>query len=173
MAKDEHIATALNRVVGFFEQKPEAGLDTDRTTSVLTDGLKCVVQQGEHSAVIDMGEVMGGDGAGPSPGFFGRAALISCIAIGLKMTAARAGIQLDKINVDVEMDWDNRGIFGIEDVSAGPIAIRVTIAVDSRAPEEAIQAILPTALRNDPWLRTFVDPQTIEPILKINMTSEA
>ena len=44
---------------------------------------------------------------------------------------------------------------------------------DVKWPAIAIQAILPTALRNDPWLRTFVDPQTIEPILKINMTSEA
>lgn len=172
MANDEHIATALNRVVGFFEQKPEAGLETDRTTSVLEDGLVCVVKQGDHSAVIDMGKVMGGENAGPSPGFFGRAALISCIAIGLKMTAARAGVRLDKINVDVEMDWDNRGIFGLEDVSAGPIAIRVKIAVDSPESEEAIQAILSTALKNDPWLRAFADPQVIEPTLTVNSASE-
>lgn len=168
MAKDEHIAVALNRVVEFFEQKPEMGLETDRTTSVLEDGLKCIVKQGDHSAAIDMGEVMGGEGAGPSPGFFGRAALSSCIAIGLKMTAARAGIQLDKINVDVEMDWDNRGIFGIEDVSAGPSGIRVMIDVDSAESEDAVRALLPTALKNDPWLRTFADPQVIEPTLKVN-----
>lgn len=170
MTRNAQIADALDRVVGFFEKKPEMGLDTDVTTSVLEDGLKCVVRQGDHSAVIDMGEIMGGEGAGPSPGFFGRAALISCIAIGLKMTAVRAGVQLDKINVDVEMDWDSRGIFGMEDVSAGPIEIRVIISVESPAPEEAIRAILPVALKNDPWLRTFADPQTIEPVLKITAT---
>lgn len=45
---DEHIAHALNRVVGVFEQKPEAALDTLVTTSVLEDGLKCVARQGDH-----------------------------------------------------------------------------------------------------------------------------
>ena len=41
---------------------------------------------------------------------------------------------------------------------------------ESPAPEEAIRAILPVALKNDPWLRTFADPQTIEPVLKITAT---
>ena len=104
---------------------------------------------------------MGGVAAGPSPGFFGRAGLISCIAIGLKITALRARIELDAINVDVKNDWDDRGIFGIDNVSAGPKETRVTISVQSKAPKEAIQAILPTALKNDPWSRNFVDPHTI------------
>lgn len=122
------------------------------------------------TAVIDMGEVLGGEGAGPTPGFFGRAALSGCIAIGLKMTAVRAGVPLDKICVDVEMDFDNRGLFGIEDVYAGPVETRVTISVESAAPEADIRALLPTALKNDPWLRMLVDPQAIEPVLKITTT---
>ena len=170
MARNEQIADALNRVVDIFEKKPEMALDTNLTTSVLEDGLKCTVRQGDHTAVVDMVEIMGGENAGPSPGFFGRAALISCIAIGLKMAAATAGVQLDKICVDVEMDWDDRGVFGMEDVSAGPLEIRVTIAVESPDPEEAIRAILPVALKNDPWLRTFADPQAIKPVLKITAT---
>ncbi len=78
---------------------------------VLEDGLKCIARQGEHSVVIDMGEIMGGEGAGPTPGFFGRIGLISCIAIGIKMTEARADISFDKICVDVEMVCDNRRSF--------------------------------------------------------------
>ena len=94
MASNAQIAKEANNIIEFFKKNPEKGLDTDRTACVLEDGLKCTVNQGEHSAIIDMGEIMGGEGAGPNPGFFGRAALISCIAIGVKMAAARANIQL-------------------------------------------------------------------------------
>lgn len=168
MASNAQIAEAMNNVIDIFKKSPERGLSTDRTACVLEDGLKCTVSQGEHSAIIDMGEMMGGDGAGPNPGFFGRAALISCIAIGVKMAAARADIQLDKIGVDVEMDWDNRGIFDLDGISASPIAIRVSIAIDSEADKAAIEAIIPGALKGDSWLQTFVNPNTIEPVVTIN-----
>ena len=44
MARNEQIADALNRVVDIFEKKPEMALDTNLTTSVLEDGLKCTVR---------------------------------------------------------------------------------------------------------------------------------
>jgi hypothetical protein len=103
MTKNKQITDTLNNVVSLLEQNPETGKDTTITTSVLEDGFKCIVKQGDHSAIVDMSEAMGGVAAGPSPGFFGRAGLISCIAIGLKITALRAGIELDEINVDVKM----------------------------------------------------------------------
>lgn len=168
MASNEHIAAALNRVVKIFEKKPAAGLDTNRTRARLENGLKCVVREDEHSATIDMGEIMGGEGAGPGPGFFGRASLASCVAIGLKMAAARAGVPIDAIDVDVEMDWDNRGLLGMGDAPAATTGIRLYINVHSRAPKEAVQAAIGEGLKNDPWLHTFINPQTIDPDIRIN-----
>ncbi len=168
MANDGQIAKALNRVAEVFAKKPETALDTDRATARLEDGLKCIVTQGEHSAVMDMGEVMGGESAGPTPGFFGRAALISCIAMGLKIEAVRAGVVFDSIDVSVEMDWDNRGMFGMNDAPAGPLAIRVEIDIQSRADNATIQAVVDEGLKNDSWLQVFLNPQDIRPIININ-----
>lgn len=168
MANDGQIAKALNRVAEVFTKKPETALDTDRATARLEDGLKCIVTQGEHSAVMDLGEVLGGENAGPTPGFFGRAALISCIAIGLKMAAVRAGVVFDSIDVSVEMDWDNRGMFGMNDAPVGPLAIRVEIDIQSRADNATIQAVVDEGLKNDSWLQVFLNPQDIRPIININ-----
>ncbi len=168
MATDAQIAKALNRVVDVFEKKPETALDTDKATARLEDGLKCVVTQGDYSAVMDMGEVLGGESAGPTPGFHGRAALISCIAIGLKMTAARAGVVFDAIDVSVEMDWDIRGIFGMGGAPAGPLVVRLEIDIQSRADKAVIQTVVDECLNNDPWFQIFLNPQDIRPVINIS-----
>ena len=117
---------------------------------------------------MDMGTVMGGENAGPTPGFHGRAALISCIAMGLKTQAVRAGVVFDSIDVSVEMDWDNRGMFGMGDAPAGPLAMRVEIDIQSRADKATIQTVVDEGLKNDAWLQVFLDPQDIRPVLRVN-----
>lgn len=171
MVTDTQIAKSLSRVIEVFDKKPEAALDTDRATARLGDGLKCVVTQGGHTAVMDMGTVMGGENAGPTPGFFGRAALISCIAMGLKFEAVRTGVVFDAIDVSVEMDWDNRGMFGMGNAPAGPLAIRVEIDIQSRADNATIQTVVDEGLKNDTWLQVFLNPQDIRPVININRRS--
>jgi len=168
MAKDEVISQALGRIVKVFEKKPEAGLSTNAASCVIESGLVCRVTEGENTAIVDMVEVMGGEGTGPSPGFFGRASLISCIAIGIKMTAARSRVKFDKISVDLEMDWNDCGMFGIGDVTAGPLAIRVAIAIECDAEEDVIKKIVTEALRSDPWLLVFTNSHSIQPVISIN-----
>lgn len=167
MATDEHIAKKLARVVNALEKKPAMALDTTVSNAVLTDGLKCTVVEGDRSMNIDMSPAIGGEGSGPSPGFLGRAALGSCVAIGLKIAALRAGITIDRISVTLEMDWDDRGLFGIGDAPAGATAIRLAIKVESPAAKEAVDAVIRDGLKNDPWLQTYIEAQTIEPVIEV------
>jgi uncharacterized OsmC-like protein len=173
MAGTERIAASLKHVVEVFEENPSKALGTNKTSAHLQDGLKCIVRERDHSAVVDMVEAMGGDAAGPSPGFFGRAALTSCIAIGIKMTAARADIRIGSIDVEVEMDWDNRGLLGLGDAPAATTGIRVFIAIQSKAPAQAIQTVVQESLKNSPWLQTFLAAQVIEPVIRITRGSDA
>ncbi|MGJ8571609.1 MAG: OsmC family protein [Hoeflea sp.] len=167
MATDEHIVKALAHVVDFFEKKPAMALDTTVSNAVLTDGLKCTVVEGDRSMDVDMSPAIGGEGAGPSPGFLGRAALGSCVAIGLKIAALRAGVAIERISVAVEMDWDDRGLFGMGDAPAGATAIRLAIKVESPAAREAVDAAIRDGLKNDPWLQTYIEAQTIEPLIEV------
>lgn len=168
MADDQQIAAAASRVAAAFRKKPELALDSNHTSCVLHDGLKCEVREGDHRLVADMGPVMGGEGHGPTPGFYGRAALISCIAIGLKMTAARHSVAIDSIRVEVENDWDNRGMFAMDGALARALAFRVTIDIKSNAEPHALQAVIDEGLATDAWLQTFVAPYDITPVVRIN-----
>ncbi len=63
-----------------------------------------------------MSQTAGGTSVGPSPGVLGRGALGSCLAIGCAMWAARLGVPIDALEVEVEADYDSRGELGVSDV---------------------------------------------------------
>ena len=54
---------------------------------------------GSHgeTVITDMPTAMGGDGAGPNPGWLLRASMASCTATAIAMRAARLGITLSRL----------------------------------------------------------------------------
>ena len=70
-----------------------------------------------------------------------RAALASCDATVIAIEAAREGVELTRLEVDVSSETDMRGTLGVKDVEAGPVAMRVKIVVASdNATEEQFDA---------------------------------
>jgi hypothetical protein len=67
----------------------------------LVDGLACEIEEGAWKLVADMSPKSGGEGKGPNPGILGRGALGSCLAIGYAMWAARLGVPLTSLEVEV------------------------------------------------------------------------
>ena len=114
MDRNAQIRAAQERIVAVFQKKPNAAFSSVRANGHLGDGLTCRVRQGDHEAVMDMGKGIGGDGTAPTPGFFIRAGLVGCVAIGIKLAATREGIAIDSIDVDVEMDFDDGDLGHIE-----------------------------------------------------------
>ena len=131
MDRDDDIRSAQERALSIFEQKPSAALSSAKTWGRLDEGLHCTVSSGQLDVRMDMPKALGGDGSAPTPGFFVRAGLIGCVAIGIKMTAAREGIPLESVAVDVEMDFDNGAMLGLGDNTAAPLETRLTIALKS------------------------------------------
>jgi uncharacterized OsmC-like protein len=173
MTADTKIRDALARVETAFSKKPSLAHSTDRAVARVESGLKCVTRQGDYSTTMDMPAAMGGDGSAPSPGFLGRSAVSGCLAIGIKMTAARAGIPVDAVEVEIEMDWDDRGLLAMGDAPAGCLGSRLRIAVDSPAPEEAVRAMVDDAMASSPWLLTFVEPQNVVTDIRIGAAAAA
>ena len=87
--------------------------------------------------------------------------------MGIKVAAAVARVPLDKVIVEVEMDWDDRGMFGTDNVPPDPVSTRLIISVQSPAPEATVQKIIEEGLRNDSWLQIALRPQKIEQIIRI------
>jgi uncharacterized OsmC-like protein len=162
MNRNDRIRSGVERIVDVFRKRPSAALSSVRATGRVEQGLACNVRQGDYTAVMDMAEAIGGDGSGPTPGFFIRAGLVGCIAIGIKLTAAREGVDIGAIDVDVDMDFDDGAMFGVGSNSAAPLETRVTITVETSAPWNEVEAMIGRALECDPYFLALRDAQSVK-----------
>lgn len=154
----EGIRTAFERNAKAVGLRPSIGRGTAVTRVRLRDGLTCEIEDGPWSLTADMSEKYGGRRAGPDPGVFGRAGLGSCLAAGYAMWAARLGVPLDELTVEIQADYDARGELGVDDsVSPAYGEVRVLVDVRSPAPEADVAAALAEAERHSPWLHVFRD----------------
>jgi len=85
--KDQKARDAQLRAMGIYEKRPERARAVHSGIAEIQGGLTCTYEQDGHAIVIDMAEAIGGDDRGPSPGYFGRAAISGCLAIAIKMAA--------------------------------------------------------------------------------------
>jgi uncharacterized OsmC-like protein len=105
-----------------------------------------------------MTEKYGGHGNAPNPGVLGRGALASCLAIGYGMWAARLGVPLDSIDVEVQADYDVRGELGVDaQVRPGYPEMRYIVTVVSTRPEAEVMQVLDTADRCSSYRDIFAN----------------
>lgn len=159
MSSPAQIKEALERNVKVLGARPAVGQGTARTVARLRPGLECEVTDGPWTLQVGMTEKYGGTGAHPNPGSYGRAALASCLTIGYAMWASRLGIPLDRLEVEVQADYDVRGELGVADeVRPGYRAIRYVVTVESPAPEAEILQLRDTGDRYSSWLDDIANP---------------
>lgn len=155
----ETIRTAFERNARAVGLRPSIGRGTAVTRVRLSDGLTCEIDDGAWSLTADMSEKYGGRRAGPDPGVFGRAGLGSCLAAGYAMWAARRGVPIDDLIVEVHADYDARGELGVdESVRPAYSEVRIVVDVRSSAAEADVAAVLAEAERHSPWLQVFREP---------------
>ena len=159
--RDARIREAQAAVVARMSVAPEKARSTLRTRGIVGEGLACDVTQGKFAATLDLGPGMGGDAAGPSPGFFARAAIVGCVAIAVKMLAAREGLFFSAVDVEVEMDFDDAALFGIGGGNAAPITSRIAIAIETEEDDARVRDLVARALAMDPWFLALRDPQHV------------
>jgi uncharacterized OsmC-like protein len=161
MDRNAEIRAAQERIIAVYRKKPSAAFSSVQASGHIGEGLTCTFRQGDREAVMDMSRVVGGDEKGPTPGFFIRAGLAGCVAIGIKLTATREGIAIDAVDVDVEMDFDDGAMFGVGSNSAAPLATRLTITLQSAAPWDDVTAMVDRALAADPYFIALRDAQNV------------
>ena len=163
----DHVRTSFDRNRKAVTLRPSLGQGTAVTRATLEKGLTCLVRDGQWELTAGMSEKSGGAGAGPDPGVLGRAALASCLALGFTMWAARAGVPIDAVEVEVHADYDVRGEYGIDDIPPSYSRIRYTITVTSDAPEADIRFVLDKSESVSPYLSMFRDPQDVRGELRV------
>jgi uncharacterized OsmC-like protein len=144
------------------------GQNTARTKVRLKPGLECELTEGDWQLTVAMSTKSGGTNAGPNPGVLGRGALGSCLALGYAMWAARLGVPLDTLEVEVEADYDSRGELGVDDtVPPGYLEVRYLVTVGSPAPESDVRHVLDTADRYSPYRDVFARAHVVRRDVRI------
>jgi uncharacterized OsmC-like protein len=162
------IKTAMERACQAMEARESVGRGTAITRVRLDGPLHCTIEDGRWKFTASMAEKHGGTGAGPDPGVFGRGALGSCLAVGYAMWAARFGVELQSLQVEVQADYDVRGEYGVRNARPGYREIRFIVTVSSNASDEEVMRVLDQADAHSPYLDIFTNPQSLRRIIHIN-----
>ena len=114
----------------FLERPSSARKPNTSATAEWRSGLQCEVSgpSGER-VVTDMPLPMGGESAGPNPGWLLRASMASCTATAIAMRAAQLGIELRSLQVGVHSESDARGLVGIDGFSTALSSMRMSIKI--------------------------------------------
>jgi uncharacterized OsmC-like protein len=147
------IRRAIEETERHLAEDPDAGREPDApATAVLAGGLSFRVSGPSGQVATDMGPAVGGDASAPTPGWLLRAALASCDATVIAIEAARAGIELTRLEVAVESVSDARGTLGVGDpVPPGPLGVRVRVAVAATdASDDELRALVELAESRSP-----------------------
>jgi uncharacterized OsmC-like protein len=148
----DRLRDILERNAEAVSLRPSVGQNTAKTRVRLKPGLECTIEEGPWTLTAGMSEKSGGTNAGPNPGILGRGALGSCLAIGYAMWAARLGVPIESLDVEVEADYDRRGELGVSDeVPPGYTQVRYCVSVTSPASEEQVRNVIDTADRYSPY----------------------
>jgi uncharacterized OsmC-like protein len=168
MADRLAIRAIAERSVQLLAAKPARGHLTRATRARLVDGLRCEIEEGPWRFAADMPAKVGGDDSAPTPGALGRGALASCLTIGIASWAARLGVPLDAVEVEVQADFDARGELGMDGVAPGYQEVRYLVAIASPAPRDEVDRLLATAERASPYLDIFGREVALRRTLRLN-----
>jgi len=135
--------------------KPALGFSTMVSKSRITKGLACHSKEGDWEFVTDLPTQVGGSETGPTPGVLGRAALGSCLAMGYMLWASKLEVPINNIEIEIEVDADDGGMFATSNSPAGYTEIRYLVRVESVASEADIIKVLDMGGEHDAYLDNF------------------
>jgi uncharacterized OsmC-like protein len=134
------VKESIEKAVQFLSESPAEAQYTDsKATATLGEALRVTVEgPGGESISTDMPRGVGGRGEQPSPAWYFRAGLAACATAIIGMEAARDGIELSSLEVEVDSESDDRGILGMDaSVPAGPLSVRVQVRARAEGATDA------------------------------------
>lgn len=150
MANPKIIKKAFDRNFKALKLRPSIGRSVGKSTITVKDGTTCKIEDSGWTLTSDIGIEFGGNNAGPNPGVYERAALGSCLAIGISQWAAVLEVPIKNMEIAVETDFDAQGMLGIGGQSPGFTSIRYKISIESPASKIEVQKVIEKAERHSP-----------------------
>ena len=162
MTTDLHIGACLFRARDAFERRPAAALQEDSPALAIWDGaLGAKLSHAAMSSLrTDMPAVLGGEGAAPSPGWYFRAGVASCMVTSIAMQAAMRGVKLKRVEVQANSESDARGMLGsAPGVPPEPLRFWLTVTLDAHdMPQDALRELVASAHAHAPMSGALMRP---------------
>lgn len=150
MASEKPLQSIFERSAAAVTLRPAIGQGTDTTAVRLRNGTTCNVEEGPWQITAEPDPELGGSDEHPGPGFLLRAALGTCFAQTAALWAAKFGVPIDRLEVEVEADHDARGLLGVGDAAPRFTGLRYRITAESTAPKEDVRRVLDAAHAHSP-----------------------
>jgi uncharacterized OsmC-like protein len=127
-----------------YKQDPNAALVTLKAEGRVDEAkIACKVETGRALAVAGLHPATGGTGAELCSGDMLLEALVACAGVTLKAVATALQVPLRDAVIRAEGDLDFRGTLGVDRTApVGFRAIRLSIDLDTDAPQEKMDALL-------------------------------
>jgi uncharacterized OsmC-like protein len=172
MSQSEKIKSAFERQSKAVELRSGIGKGTAVTKVRVRNGLTCEIEEGKWKMVADMNPKWGGNDQGPNPGIFGRGALGSCLTMGYIMWAAKLGIDIDDLEVEIHADYDTRGMCGADETLPGYLGIKYLVRLSSSSSEDEIIKMLDTADKYSSYFDVFTREVKLERAVELKKIKE-
>jgi uncharacterized OsmC-like protein len=161
MKSERSLKDVVARRLEFFKKKPEAAIYKPKVTSRHIKNLYTESMAREHLVKSDYGEAAGGDNQAPNPIELLLAAMAACIEAAFYEFAVHEGFTINALTVDVEGTLDLRGLFMLDDVSAGFKDLRYTFHIESPDDEARIRVLAEKVIAHCPVVDSLKNPTQV------------
>jgi uncharacterized OsmC-like protein len=132
--RDDALRQVIDRAAAKLGAEPGRARVRYRAEGVGASGMRTEIRVGRHELVVDEPPSVGGEGAAPNPLETALGALLSCQVVTYRLWAAKLGVPLTAIRIDVEGELDVCAFFGLADAGRpGFDAVRVRVTLDGPA----------------------------------------
>jgi len=161
MKSERNLKEIVARRIEFFRKKPEAAIYKPKVTSRHIKNLYTESMAREHLVKSDYAEAAGGDNQAPNPIELLLAAMAACIEAAFYEFAVHEGFTINALTVDVEGTLDLRGLFMLDDVSAGFKDLRYTFNIESPDDEARIREFAEKVIAHCPVVDSLRKPTQV------------
>jgi uncharacterized OsmC-like protein len=161
MKRERNLKDVVGRRLECFKKKPEAAIYKPKVTSRHIKNLYTESMAREHLVKSDYGEAAGGDNQAPNPIEPLLAAMAACIEAAFYEFAVHEGFTINALTVDVEGTLDLRGLFMLDDVSAGFKDLRYAFHIESPDDETRIRELAEKVIAHCPVVDSQKKPTQV------------
>lgn len=151
----------VSRRLEFFRRKPDAAIYKPKVSSRHVENLYTETMVREHIVKADYAEAAGGSNRAPNPIELLLSAFAACIEAAFYEFALHEGLTINALSVDVEGTLDLRGLFMIDDVSAGFKDLKYTFRIGSPDDEKKVRELAQKVVSHCPVVDSLSKPTSI------------